>query len=100
MKLLMAKPFRTRWSGAGRGTSRPSCCPGRDRMPPQGGREEAAQSVEVETINPERKDLTREIEQPAYLRPYEMTPIYTKIAGFCKKWTYDIGDGSRKTSNW
>jgi HlyD family secretion protein len=55
--------------------------------------------VEVETINPERRDMTRDIEQPGYLRPFEMTPIYTKIAGFCLEWTYDIGDVVKKGTN-
>lgn len=52
--------------------------------------------VEVATVSPYRQDLTRQIEQPGYLRPYELTPIYTKIAGFCLEWKFDIGDRVKK----
>jgi RND family efflux transporter MFP subunit len=52
--------------------------------------------MEVETTNPQRKDLTREIEQPGYLRPFEVTPIYTKIAGFAEYWYPDLGDRVKK----
>src|SRR5208282_5258593 len=31
-----------------------------------------------------------------FLRPYEQTPIYTKIAGFAKEPKFDIGDRVKK----
>ena len=40
--------------------------------------------------------MTREVDQPGYLRPYEQTPIYTKIAGFAKEPKFDIGDRVKK----
>jgi HlyD family secretion protein len=58
--------------------------------------EDQSQGMEVGTANPKRKDLTREINQPGYLRPYEQTPIYTKIAGFAKEPKFDIGDRVKK----
>ncbi len=58
--------------------------------------EEKSKVVEVATMNPVRKDLTREVQQPGFLRPYEQTPIYTKIAGFAFEPKYDIGDHVRK----
>jgi len=48
--------------------------------------------VEVTTTNPQRKDLTRLVFQPGYLRPYEKTPIFAKIGGYAKVPQYDIGD--------
>lgn len=57
---------------------------------------ETSTVTEVGTINPQRKNLTREVEQPGYLRPYEQTPIYTKIAGFAKEPNFDIGDRVKK----
>ncbi len=50
------------------------------------------QEVEVVTINPQRMDLTREIDQPGYLRPYYETAIYTKIPGFALEPKVDKGD--------
>lgn len=55
-------------------------------------------TVQVRTAHPERRSLTREVLQPGYLRPYEMTPIYTKIAGYAKEPRYDIGDYVKKDS--
>ena len=52
--------------------------------------------VEVGTISPVRKDMVREVAQPGYLRPYEMTPIYTKIAGYAMEPQCDIGDTVKK----
>ena len=50
----------------------------------------------VTTANPQRKDMIRVVVQPGYLRPYEQTPIYTKIAGFAKEPRFDIGDRVKK----
>jgi HlyD family secretion protein len=58
--------------------------------------DEKSELVEVVAVNPKRMDLTREIDQPGYLQPYEQTPIYTKIAGFAKEPRYDIGDWVKK----
>lgn len=57
---------------------------------------EKASAVEVGTTHPTRKNLTREVQQPGYLRPFEQTPIYTKLGGFAKEPKYDIGDYVRK----
>jgi HlyD family secretion protein len=57
---------------------------------------EKVEAVEVGTTSPVRKNLTREVQQPGFLRPYEQTPIYTKIAGFAEEPNYDIGDHVKK----
>ncbi len=53
--------------------------------------EEQNPIVEVETTYPKVMDLTREIDQPGFLRPWNKTPIYTKIAGIAKDWKVDNG---------
>jgi RND family efflux transporter MFP subunit len=47
--------------------------------------------VEVATTSPQRRDLIRDIEQPGFLMPWEVTPIYAKISGFAEKFEYDLG---------
>ncbi len=61
-----------------------------------GTSESQSQGVEVSVANPQRKDLTRPIDQPGHLKPYEQTPIYTKIAGIAKEPKCDIGDRLKK----
>ena len=58
--------------------------------------EEANKPVEVDTVYPERMDMTRVVEQPGELIPYEQTPIYTKIPGYAKEVKYDRGDRVKK----
>ena len=58
--------------------------------------EDQPQTVKLATVCPKRKDLTREVDQPGYLKPYEQTPIYTKIMGFAKEPRFDIGDRVKK----
>ncbi len=61
-----------------------------------GGEVKKSTAVEVGATSPVRNDLTREVQQPGFLRPYEQTPIYTKIAGFAYEPKYDIGDYVKK----
>jgi HlyD family secretion protein len=69
---------------------------GCDRHAEASATKEEPQASSISTIFPVRQDLTREIDQPGDLRPYEQTPIYTKIAGFAKEPRYDIGDRVKK----
>jgi RND family efflux transporter MFP subunit len=57
---------------------------------------EKSPGIEVLVGNPVRRELTREIDQPGTLRPYEQTPIYTKIAGFAEEPKVDRGDRVKK----
>jgi HlyD family secretion protein len=52
--------------------------------------------VEVVIGNPQRRDLIREIDQPGWLKPFEQTAIYSKIAGFAREWKVDRGDRVKK----
>jgi RND family efflux transporter MFP subunit len=60
------------------------------------GAEAAATISRVVVVAPTYRDLTRKIVQPGYLRPYEQTPVYTKIAGFVESVNVDIGDKVKK----
>lgn len=57
---------------------------------------EKATVVEVGTVSPVRMDMTRVVSQPGYLKPDEVTPIYTKISGYANKPRCDIGDIMKK----
>jgi RND family efflux transporter MFP subunit len=51
----------------------------------------------VKVVHPERKDVRHPIERPGYnIEAYERTPIYAKIAGYVRKWNFDMGDAVRK----
>ena len=47
--------------------------------------EEAKGPVKLPVLKPIRETVTRLIQQPAYIKAYEETPIYSKIAGFLDK---------------
>ncbi len=46
----------------------------------------------VATVAPAERTLTRRIVQPGSLRPYEQTPVFTKLAGFVEAVNVDLGD--------
>jgi multidrug efflux pump subunit AcrA (membrane-fusion protein) len=50
----------------------------------------------VDVVSPTRQSLVRLIEQPGYVKAYEQTPIYSKIAGFIEKINVDINDRVKK----
>lgn len=66
--------------------------------------DEARQAANVTSstpklIRPEKKDVRRTIERPGYnIESYERTPLYVKIAGYVRKWNYDIGDRVKENS--
>jgi HlyD family secretion protein len=58
--------------------------------------ESHSKGVQVTTVTPKLVTLSRQIEQPGYLKAYESTPIYTKIAGYVQTVNVDIGDYVKK----
>jgi HlyD family secretion protein len=53
----------------------------------------AEQSVpSVTLVKPERKTIRRLISQPGYIQAFEQTPLVSKIAGYVRKVSVDIGD--------
>jgi multidrug efflux pump subunit AcrA (membrane-fusion protein) len=53
------------------------------------GAEQPALSVAV--VKPERTTLHRSVRQPGQIQAFEQTPIFSKIAGYVRKWHVDIG---------
>ncbi|MHB1422522.1 MAG: efflux RND transporter periplasmic adaptor subunit [Gemmataceae bacterium] len=51
---------------------------------------------EVKLVNPERRDLHREVGQPGYVYAYEQTSLFAKVAGYIEEWMVDIGDLVKK----
>jgi RND family efflux transporter MFP subunit len=50
----------------------------------------------VKLIKPERTTLHVSVRQPGTIRAFEETPIFSKLAGYVRKWNVDIGDRVRK----
>ncbi len=51
---------------------------------------------EVETVQPQRRDIFRTVGQPGFVEAYEQSSIFPKITGFIEKWHVDIGDKVKK----
>jgi HlyD family secretion protein len=65
--------------------------------PAAGPAPEAATTIpKVTIIHPTRKTIVRLIKQPGYIRPYEQTPVYSKIAGYVEEVNVDKGSRVRK----
>lgn len=43
-------------------------------------------------VHPERRNLSKVVEQPGRVEGYEQTPLFAKLPGYVKTWTADIGD--------
>lgn len=46
----------------------------------------------IAIIHPEARTLQKIVEQPGRIEGFEQTPLYSKLPGYVKKWTADIGD--------
>jgi HlyD family secretion protein len=61
------------------------------------GSSESSETVATVTVtNPRRHTVSRFIRQPGYIRPYEQTPIYSKIAGYVEQVLVDKGSRVHK----
>jgi HlyD family secretion protein len=58
--------------------------------------ESTANIPTVTVVHPTRATIIRLIKQPGYIKPYEQTPIYSKIAGYVDEITVDKGSRVRK----
>jgi HlyD family secretion protein len=56
----------------------------------------SASARAVQTVQPVRQTLTKLVVQPGFIKPYEQTPIYTKIQGFVLDVNVDIDDKVHK----
>jgi RND family efflux transporter MFP subunit len=56
-----------------------------------------SQTPLVKVVHPEKKDVRHLIERPGYnIEAYERTALYSRIAGYVRKWNADIGDRVHK----
>ena len=46
----------------------------------------------VHVVSPQRKTLTWEVEQPATVHPFEVTPLVAKLPGYVQSLAKDLGD--------
>ena len=46
----------------------------------------------IRVIHPARRDIRMTVVQPGTLQAFEVTPIYSRIAGYVQKYLYNIGD--------
>jgi len=64
------------------------------------GRHEAASTGEtaaaMQVVRPERRTITRVVEQPSFVVAYERTSVYPKMTAYIEKWNVDIGDKVKK----
>jgi multidrug efflux pump subunit AcrA (membrane-fusion protein) len=50
----------------------------------------------VRLIQPQKRTITRIVEQPSFVEAYERTSIYPKMTAYIEKWNVDIGDKVKK----
>ncbi len=62
----------------------------------EGKTEDQEAIPQVQTAHPQPRTIVREVKQPGYLRPYEETPIYAKIAGYIQDIKVDRGSIVKK----
>jgi HlyD family secretion protein len=58
--------------------------------------EGTAATPSIPVVHPTRQTITRLIQQPGYIKSYEQTPIYSKIAGYVQEVKVDINDRVHK----
>src|SRR5262245_8914985 len=63
----------------------------------QASQKSPPESPAVKVVHPAKKDVRRLVERPGYnVEAYERTAIYAKIAGYVRKWNFDMGDSVHK----
>jgi HlyD family secretion protein len=69
---------------------------GRNAATAGGEPSSTVETLAVSTTTPRLETIRRSIVQPGFIKAYEETPIYTKIAGFLETVNVDIGDKIKK----
>lgn len=49
-----------------------------------------------QVVRPQRRTITRIVEQPSFVVAYERSSVYPKMTAYIEKWNVDIGDKVRK----
>jgi RND family efflux transporter MFP subunit len=53
---------------------------------------EEGSTAGIRLVRPEKRDIRWLVVQPGTLQAFEVTPIYSRIAGYVQKYNYNIGD--------
>jgi RND family efflux transporter MFP subunit len=54
--------------------------------------DEEGKTAGIKVIQPEKRDIRMTVAQPGTLQAFEVTPVYSRIAGYVDKYRYNIGD--------
>jgi multidrug resistance efflux pump len=57
-----------------------------------GGAALGGKTAGIRVVRPERRDMRMTVIQPGTIQAFEVTPIYSRIAGYVDKYRYNIGD--------
>jgi RND family efflux transporter MFP subunit len=57
---------------------------------------EAGKTAGITVIRPERRNIRMRVVQPGTIQAFEVTPIYSRIAGYVLNYNYNIGDRVKK----
>jgi HlyD family secretion protein len=61
-------------------------------QPAKPGTTSSVAALAVVIIQPEVRTIQKIVEQPGRIEGYEHTPLFSKLPGYIKKWSADIGD--------
>ena len=50
----------------------------------------------VHSAKPDRRTITRQVGQPAFVDAFERTSMYPRVSGYILKWNVNIGDPIKK----
>jgi HlyD family secretion protein len=53
---------------------------------------EEGKTAGIRVMQPEKRDIRMMVIQPGTIQAYEVAPIFSRIAGYVKKYNYNIGD--------
>ena len=74
------------WLAAGCGHSAPKS------KSPAPGAGAQGKTAGIRVVHAERRDIRMTVIQPGTIQAFEVTPIYSRIAGYVDKYRYNIGD--------
>jgi RND family efflux transporter MFP subunit len=57
---------------------------------------EAGKTAGITVVHPERRNIRMRVVQPGTIQAFEVTPIYSRIAGYVRNYNYNIGDRVKK----
>jgi RND family efflux transporter MFP subunit len=60
------------------------------------GSDSTSKTAGNRVVKPERRDIRMTVIQPGTIQAFEVTPIYSRIAGYVEKYRYNIGDRVKK----